>query len=154
MKNNKLILIIVFNSMVVLYGCKDKDNNCDKTVISTFSQKNSHNSGKNCMECHIDGGEGDGCFITAGSVYEDDFQTPYVNASVKLFTEPNGGGDLKATIEVDEKGNFYTTDVIYGVTLYPAVTGLSGITEYMTNFVTSGACNNCHGVSTDRIWTK
>ena len=151
----KLVFLCIFPVILLFVtGCKREEGNCEKTVISTYNQDESHHNGQNCMDCHYDGGDGEGCFNTAGSVYEENLTTPLINATVRLYTQPNGAGDLKATIEVDAKGNFFNTDVIYGATLYPAVSGLSGTTQYMAGFVTSGACNKCHGITTDRIWAK
>ncbi|MDP4828094.1 MAG: hypothetical protein NWR73_10425, partial [Flavobacteriales bacterium] len=74
------------------------------------------------------------------------------NSTVRLYSGPDGSGNLVHTIEVDSKGNFYTTeDVNFGNGLYPAVEGPTS-TQYMSTPITVGTCNNCHGQSTDRIW--
>ena len=57
-------------------------------------------------------------------------------------------------IQVDGKGNFYTTETIdFGEGLYTLAEGNTN-TEHMNSKITSGQCNSCHGISTDRIWIK
>jgi len=48
----------------------------------------------------------------------------------------------------------YTTESInFGAGLYPSVEGSSS-TQYMSTTIASGECSSCHGVTTDKIWTK
>ncbi|MBW6490622.1 MAG: hypothetical protein K0B15_05430 [Lentimicrobium sp.] len=60
------------------------------------------------MSCHKSGGTGEGWFTVAGSVYDSTYASGFPNATVRLYTGPNGTGTLKATIQVDNYGNFYT----------------------------------------------
>jgi len=132
----------------------EKEGGENETKISAYHSDDSHNSGKNCMECHISGGSGEGWFTVAGTVYENDKQTPYPNATVRLYSGPGGTGNLKGTIEVDQKGNFYTTESIdFTDGLYATVEGASG-TRAMSMVLDDGACNRCHGSSTDRLWVQ
>jgi hypothetical protein len=55
---------------------------------------------------------------------------------------------------VDAFGNFYTTENIdFGNGLYASVEGNSS-TKNMVSSITTGQCNSCHGISTDKIWTN
>jgi len=131
-------------------SCKNEPA-CGETNVSSAGGDDSHNMGRNCMSCHTEGGEGDGCFNAAGTAYYSSGST-HSSAIVKLFTQPDGQGELRATIYGDSKGNFYTTDDInFSGGLYPAVYGSSGEVEYMNSSITKGACNSCHGVSEERI---
>ena len=140
---------------IVFDSCNkdDDENEGNETKISSHNDDESHNMGQNCMNCHHSGGDGEGWFILAGTAYDSLKTSTYPNVTVKLYTGPNGTGDLKHTIKGDAKGNFYTTETIdFSSGLYPAVTGANG-TKFMSTPTTSGACNSCHGASTDKIWT-
>lgn len=140
-----LLSAIVISSMV--FSCKHGS----ETKISSHGDDESHNAGENCMSCHKIGGKGEGWFETAGTVYTDDYSSIYPNATVYLYTGPEGTGEQKYRIEVDALGNFYTTENIeFGSGLYPAVESANGI-EYMESTTVSGACNGCHGVTEDPI---
>ncbi len=152
-KSLAFILFAVL-SIMIIQSCEKDEENENETKVSSYSSDESHNNGKNCMTCHVSGGDGEGWFIVAASVYDETKTNPYPGATVKLYTEPNGSGTLKATIEVDKKGNFYTTASLdFGSGLYPAVEGNS-TTKYMNSKISNGQCNSCHGVTTDKIWTK
>lgn len=152
MKKNVLtILFGAVMSLIAFQACEDDGN---ETKISSYNSDESHKAGQDCMICHISGGDGEGWFTVAGTVYESGLTSVLPNATVKLFTETNGTGELVATIEVDEKGNFYTTKMIdFETGLYTLVEG-NTTTKNMNSSITSGKCNSCHGVSTDRIWTE
>lgn len=141
----------VFTIMIVAAGC-EKEN---ETKISRHNSNESHNNGQNCMSCHKSGGQGEGHFNVAGSVYDSLQVSHQPNGTVKLYTGPDGTGVLKYTIEVDAKGNFYTTENIdFGSGLYPSVVGTAGIQHFMSTTTTTGACNSCHNVSTDKLWVN
>ncbi len=111
--------------------------------------------GQNCMNCHVNGGEGKGWFVAAGTVYKPNLSTTNPNNTIYLYTGPNGTGILKATIEGDAKGNFHTTeDIDFGSGLYPSVKNAANDIQYMSSSITQGACNSCHGVSQDKIWNN
>lgn len=127
----------------------------DVKNISSNNANESHNAGKNCMQCHVSGGEGSGWFQVAGTVYNSAYSAVQPNGVVKLYTGPDGTGTLKATIEVDAKGNFFTTEAIdFTGGLYPKVTGSSGTSMAMGSSITMGQCNSCHGVSTNKIFVN
>ena len=134
-----------------LVSCETEESGEQKNLTSTSVSSKSHNVGQNCMTCHVSGGSGEGWFIVAGSVYNSTQTVPYITASVELRTGQSGGGTLVKSVEVDQKGNFYTTNPIdFGSGLYVSVVG-GTTTQYMSSKVTTGACNSCHDASR-RIW--
>lgn len=144
--------IFVMLAIVMLYtqSCERGDN---ATRVSQHGG-HSHNAGRNCMDCHNPNGEGSGWFNAAGTVFNNSGTSIYPNTTVYLYTQPNGGGTLVDSLFGDGSGSFYTTQSIsFGSGLYPAVTGSSGTTKYMSSSITTGACNSCHGVSTNKLWT-
>ena len=156
MKSNQLILIFLMFITPFLFSCQENDDENDgnnsEEMASSYNETESHNAGNNCMNCHKSGGSGEGIFMAAGTVYNANGTAVYPNATVKLYTGPNGTGTLVKTIEVDGKGNFYTTGSInFGNGLYPTVTGTSGNISKMPESITTGACNSCHGVTTGKI---
>lgn len=123
-------------------------------MISSFHSDESHRTGENCKNCHSEGGKGEGWFNVAGTVYDSTLEATFPNTLVSLYKDPSGAGLPEVTVEVDELGNFYTTEAVnFGENLYPAVTGNES-TIMMVGPVSDGQCNKCHGSSTDRIWAK
>ena len=59
------------------------------------------------MNCHSGTENGHGYFAVAGTVYNSNFGSVLTNATVNLFSGPDGSGNLLRTIEVDFPGNFY-----------------------------------------------
>jgi hypothetical protein len=148
-----LLAALVSLGTLSLQSCSENEG--DETVVSVNNGQKSHNMGQNCMNCHKSGGPGEGWFSAAGTVYNDALTATSPNGLVKLYTGPNGTGTLKATVAVDGKGNFFTTESIdFTGGLYPSVTGTSGETEYMDFSITTGACYSCHGSTTDKIYTN
>lgn len=123
-----------------------------ETKISHHGSKESHNIGKNCMNCHYRNGPGKVWFTVAGTVYKDDKVTTNPNSTLKLYEGFEGIGSLLMTIEVDGLGNFYTTEPIdFGSGLYPVVIGTTGHTRTKDFPAPDGQCNSCHD-SENRIW--
>lgn len=144
-----LLVLGVLSGMI--FSCNKEGEN--ETKVSRNGGTESHNTGQNCMNCHKTGGSGEGRFTVAGTLYTTDLSTPSPNGVVKLYTDVNGAGQLKATIYVDAKGNFYTTEAIdFSQGLYPVVTGSSGNSQYMPPMISTGACNSCHGTNTTKLW--
>jgi hypothetical protein len=139
------VFTLGMNSCKGTKACKD-DN------ISAAGSDDSHNKGMNCMQCHQANGDGAGCFIAAGTVYDMTMSNTVSSGKVDFYTGPNETGTLKQTIMIDSKGNFYTTADFSPVGLYPVVTGPSGNKKEMGSALNSGACNSCHGISTDKLW--
>ena len=152
-KKNFLVMLLLGLSVLVFPSC-EKENGGNEKKISSHGSNESHNMGQNCMECHKSGGEGEGWFNIAGTVYDSTMLSTLANTTIKLYTEADGGGQLKYTFEGDAKGNYYSTeDVNFGDGLFPSVQGPTG-TKYMSTSVKTGACYSCHNVTTDKIWTK
>ena len=150
----RLFMFLVF-SLVLAVSCEkenERENEAggeNKTSSSNSSQ--SHNMGQNCMNCHKQNGSGEGSFTVAGTVYDSSLANVYTSATVKLYTAPNGGGTLKYMLQVDRKGNFYTSNAVdFTGGLYPVVSG-STATQYMSSSISNGQCNSCHGSSTAKI---
>ena len=149
-----LIAFLLLTSMFVFQSCEKEDEGCDEENMSIAGDDESHNAGQNCMQCHYDGGEGEGCFVVAGTVYDSLQQTTKTSGSIEFYTEPNGQGQKVKTVAIDSKGNFFTTDLFNVQGLYPVAVGTSGSKQYMGSALTSGQCNSCHGVSTNKIWVN
>ena len=153
MKSREMIIVVGLTVIAGLYSC-EKESGENETKISSYNSSESHNTGENCMDCHKSGKSGEGWFTVAGTVYQEDKSTAYPNATVKLYTGANETGSLKATLEVDKKGNFYTTENIdFSNGLYVSVEG-SATTKHMDSSISTGKCNSCHGQNTGVIWTK
>lgn len=153
MKGRNFIFILGAGLMLtafVLPSC-NKDNNGSVENISSSGGNKSHNMGQNCMNCHKKGGEGEGWFTVAGTTYDGSGLNTKPNLTIKLYTAENSGGTLAATVYGDARGNFYTTKKVdFGSGLYPVVEGGSS-TLSMSQSITTGACNSCHGLSTAKI---
>lgn len=153
-KINSILLLFFTVSTLVLVNssCEKNKSTCSESNISKAGGDDSHNMGMNCMQCHTSGGEGEGCFIAAGTVYNQSFNATLSSGNVKFYTGPNGSGNLVKTIAIDSKGNFHTTEAVDVSNLYPAITGPNGTTQYMSSKPGTGSCNSCHGASTDKLW--
>jgi hypothetical protein len=139
-------------AVAFMFSCEKEDGEqIDATSTSTSSK--SHNTGQNCMNCHKSGGQGDGWFNVAGSVYNSTQTVPYITAKVQLRTAAAGGGTLVKEVQVDMNGNFYTTEPVnFGTGLYASVVG-GTVTKHMADKISTGACNSCHD-SSKRIWAE
>lgn len=147
---NKGISVIIMLTTFLMACEKEGDGN--ETKISLNNLTESHQTGKECMNCHQPGGSGEGWFIVAGTVYDELKENPFPNTIVKFYTGPQGSGELVKTIEVDGKGNFYSTENInFDNGLYTLVENNTN-TRHMASKVTNGNCNSCHGNSHERIW--
>lgn len=128
-----------------------RDPALDIELISAHGGELSHESGNNCMECHQTKGPGPGLFTVAGTVVKIDGDgSPSPNATVELWTQPGGQGDLVIRIEADALGNFYTTEPIAlaSAPAFPFVRSADGVNANLMPFPTSsGACNVCHAGS-------
>ena len=146
-----VIILLIVNALVT--GCKKDEES--GSVSSSHGGDDSHNAGKACMNCHSSGGSGEGTFVVAGTVYNQAGTSTNPNGTVYLYSGANGTGSLLGTVEVDSKGNFYTTSsVLPSGGAYIQVKGASGDIQNMPSICTSGNCNACHGVSTGKIWVN
>ncbi|NBC02446.1 MAG: hypothetical protein GVY20_01945 [Bacteroidetes bacterium] len=157
MNNTHLIFLIITGFMVftLFYSCDSSSSGGGSgELISSFNSSRSHNTGSNCMNCHVQGGGGDGIFSVAGTVYDEALNSVLPNSIVRIYSSPNSDEMPIAVIEVDSRGNFYTTaNINFGDGLYTSVEGAT--TEiFMESPITSGSCSSCHGDSTERVWAK
>ncbi len=130
-------------SVVFLFGCDSEGSEDDELMVSRFGDTESHNAGENCMTCHRTGGRGEGVFVVAGTVYREDGTTVNPGATVRLLSDPDGA--VLMTIEVDARGNFYTTESLpFGDGVLAEVVSGSETRTMMTP-ITQGACSACHG---------
>ncbi|MEO8068919.1 MAG: hypothetical protein ABI599_14575 [Flavobacteriales bacterium] len=104
------------------------------------------------MSCHHPDGEGEVCWQVGGTVYGPGQAAVLPNATLLLFTGELGQGSLVRSLEYDALGNVYTSDAIdFSRKVFPAVVTPGGDTVFMGQPISDGACNRCHGVSTERI---
>lgn len=154
MKPKMFITWAVLLSLAFLAQSCEKESESPENENSgqtSFNGGSSHNSGQNCMSCHTAGGQGEGNFTLAGTVYDAQGTSPFSNATIKLYSDASATGTPKYTLQADTKGNFFTTGAIdFGSGLYATVLSANG-TSHMASPVTTGQCNSCHGVTTDRI---
>lgn len=147
----KTVLAIVSISFCILACNKNNEN---VTNISSTGSNKSHNMGQNCMNCHTSGGKGEGIFKAAGTVYNAAKTATLSSGTVYLYTGPNSTGSLKATIAIDAKGNFYTTESIdFSGGLYPSIQGAT-TKNHMSTSISTGQCNSCHNNTTDKLWAQ
>jgi len=140
-----IVLTLIYLGAFTIISCEKEGGN--ETKISSNNSNQSHNNGQNCMTCHTSGGSGEGWFTAAGSVYNTN-GTIANGGKVYLYTEPNGAGGLVETIEIDKKGNFYTTkEISFTAGVYPKVESSSGDVKFMGTKLNTGSCNSCHGSS-------
>jgi len=134
---------------VIFLSCSQGQKNDIKVSENTG---HSHHAGENCMNCHKQGGPGDGWFTAGGTAYDSISGKPAPNTTVYLYTRKYGQGILKYTLHGDGSGNFYTTENIdYSAGVYPAIQGPNGM-RYMITSITMGQCNSCHGISTLKLF--
>ena len=150
--NAFLGLLFVGSTIVLSLNSCEGTFACHEDNISAAGSNKSHNKGQNCMVCHQAKGEGEGCFIAAGTVYDMNMTNTVSSGKVDFYTGPNETGTLKQTVLIDGKGNFYTTAKFSPEGLYPVVTGPTGNNKMMGSALSTGACNSCHGSSTDKLW--
>ena len=102
------LLVILFTLLATSQSCKKESETYGESNNGSDNGSKSHNMGQNCMNCHKQGGSGEGWFNVAGTVYDSLGKSTYPNATVNLYTGPNGTGSLKYSFNVDASGNFYT----------------------------------------------
>ncbi|MFT5824142.1 MAG: hypothetical protein ACI8ZM_005408, partial [Crocinitomix sp.] len=112
------------------------------TNNSTFTEDESHYDGENCMNCHYSAGEGDGWFSLAGTARGNT-----ENALVELYNDTLQASVKK--IQVDTRGNFYTTDQIdFSNGYFVGTRNSAGDVQFMNTPIQVGQCNLCHGATT------
>jgi hypothetical protein len=155
MKKLFFSLGFILLSCMVFFGCKK--NNEDTSTQSKHNETRSHKNGTDCLVCHTSGGAASEYkWIMAGSVYQTGEISANPNGMIYLWSGVSGTGDLKATLQVDGLGNFFTTaSVIPSSPVYPQVINATGSAfKNMPLPITTGNCNGCHGISTGKIWVN
>ncbi|MBU0529502.1 hypothetical protein KKF86_07080 [bacterium] len=146
-KISKSLLLII---TIIVFGC-DINKNISDIVISTYGSTKSHNVGKDCMACHINGGEAGFGFTIAGSVYDSNLNIPYPNVLITLFSDIEISDTPIEVIEVDGKGNFYSNIPIdWQNGLFASVSSDTEIRN-MNAPIFDGSCNSCHGLTSAYI---
>lgn len=153
MKRNTIIAsVLILFAAFTIASCEESG--CGRAMASTYNSHEGERMKGNCMDCHSPNGGADaGCFRVGGTAFDSIPSDSAVNnAVVKLYTQPNGNGELVVTLQVDRNGNFYTTaPVSFANGLYPSITSPTG-TRYMPTPAITGACASCHGVTYPNIW--
>ena len=141
----KIFSILLIGFIAVLFACEKEDG--EEVGGESTASGTSHNTGKNCLNCHQ--------FTAAGSVYNKALSSGLQGAIVKLTAQANGAGTVLGTFTVNKSGSFYSSNSInFGTGIYVSVTGSSGSPKYMSSAITTGACNSCHGSSTSKVWAE
>jgi cytochrome c553 len=142
--------VVFFTFMLVIISCSHYDDIMKNGKESTYSSK-SHNAGQNCMNCH-NGSEYSeavregGWWHVAGTVVGGS------GKDIELWTEPNRKGELVYKLQIEPSGNFYTSKIVdFKTGVYPVVVKKDGSFKEMSTSITMGACNSCHGATTDVI---
>lgn len=127
----------------------------DPPLVSKPNMKKSHEFGTDCGSCHRKGGEAKSIFTVSGSVLDEAREKIFKKAVIKLYTERKAMGDLVATIQTDELGNFYSTEPIdFSIGLYPTLYGTPTASEpikHMARPIFTGNCNSCHGPKEEKL---
>lgn len=138
MKNLPGKTMLVLAILFLFPSCEENEIIGDSTINSE-----SHNFGQDCMTCHD--------FTAAGSIYKSGGGN-YSNATILFSTQENGNGTIVKSLKSDVDGNFYTSGPLnFGTGLYVSVEGSNGTSLHKNFTITTGACNSCHGVSTEAI---
>lgn len=126
-------------------GDSDSDSDSDSEMISELGETDSHRAGQDCQQCHDE-------LTVAGTVYDAGNPTEVKpDVLVRLHAQADQSSTLVAEVEVDAKGNFYTTaPIAFGTGLYAVVVDGADASLFMMTPVTAndGACNDCHDGNT------
>jgi hypothetical protein len=102
------------------------------------------------MSCHYTEGNGEGWFSLAGTVYADDYDK-FNKAKIVLEDQQS---NLLKIVEVDELGNFYTTDEINFAKGLKVSIDFNGKIIPMNSSLYVGQCNLCHGEGEEKLILK
>ncbi len=152
---NRILFFFVFS--LVLVSCSHYDQIKADLVESSKGDDESHNTGQNCMTCHnVSGSEAvreGGWWTVAGSVYSSG-SSPQKNATIELWEKPNKQGKLIKRLVSDDKGNFYTNEILnIGNGVYPVII-VGSSSKAMSQGFSGGGCSSCHGVTTKSLEIK
>lgn len=148
MRSKVVASTFVLAMAMLMTACSDSSDDENETRTSKIGSTASHNAGQDCLQCHKSGGQGEGVFSIAGTVYQSGSLTQIKpNVKIEVHTGAAAGGNLVISLEVDARGNFYTGQAInWTPGLFVSVTS-DAETRHMFSAVTTGACNHCHGVT-------
>lgn len=150
--------IIYFLLAICLLGisCSHYDELMVDGEQSETGEDESHNTGKNCMSCHNQNGneavrEG-GWWNIAGSVFASQ-NKPADNGFIQLWSGPNQTGLLMYELPIDKLGNFYTAKIVdFKGGFFPVLLDEDKkLKKQMGTPIQTGACNSCHGSTTNLI---
>ena len=140
----QIVYMLLFFTATLVSSCDKAFVPENETTISNSTKDESHHFGKNCMDCHHSAGPGEGWFTLAGSVSGSSNVT-----SIELFYDTIASANHK--VEVDKKGNFYTTNEIDYSTPYFVGIRSNNIIKYMKSKISVGQCSLCHGATTSTL---
>ncbi len=104
-KVNLTSIPIFLISIIMIVSCQEQGEN--ERQVSSHGEDESHKNYENCMNCHYTEGSGDGWFSLAGTT-DGNFK----NGFVEFYTGEEGTGQHVTSMEIDQEGNFYTTEHI------------------------------------------
>jgi hypothetical protein len=93
---------LLISFIAVLFACEKEDGK--EVGGESTASGTSHNTGKNCLNCHQ--------FTAAGSVYNKSLSSGLQGAMVKLTTQANGAGTILGTFTVNKSGSFFTSNSV------------------------------------------
>lgn len=146
----KTTFLILYAFLLTVTACSHYDDIMANGKESSYGGE-SHNSGQNCMRCHNESEYSEavlegGWWHVAGTVYGGKAK------DVELWTGPNRTGEKVYSLQVDPIGNFFTAKIVnFKGGVYPVVVKKDGSVKAMSTAINTGACNSCHGVTTESI---
>lgn len=145
MQRKLRIIITLVLGAFTMFSCTKIAPYENETNNSTFTEDESHYDGENCMDCHYSAGEGEGWFTIAGTARGNT-----ENAIIELYNDTLLPSIKK--IEVDTRGNFYTTDQLdFTNGYYVGTKNSAGDVNFMKSPIQVGQCNLCHGATTSSL---
>jgi cytochrome c553 len=147
----------VFGFMLLsmfLIACSHYDELTLNPKESKAGDDESHNPGEDCMSCHNKSGNeaaSEGWWTVAGTIFKTN-GSAQKSATIELWTKPNKQGTLIKRLVSDDKGNFYTDQILsIKAGVYPVVITAASERK-MTSAFTGGSCNSCHnGTTTSKL---
>lgn len=157
MKISSRVIIALLVLLITQMSCSHYDELQKDVQESSAGDDESHNSGQNCGSCHNKNGHEatqEGRWWTVSGTVFNASGRPLNGATIELFEKPNRQGKMVKSLVSDEKGNFYTNQIInVSAGLYPSVTYGSKQINMGPTYA-GGSCNACHGVNVNAITIK
>jgi hypothetical protein len=145
MNRLNLTITLLCSLSLVIISCSHYDELQSNGDVSS-ANGNSHNAGRNCMQCHHDSKNeaSEKWWYVAGSI-----AGAQKGGVVQLWTERNARGNLLLSLPIDQSGNFYTEKIIdFKGGYYPIIihgTDTLKMLEQVNGASLSRSCNDCHG---------